>query len=269
MIEKKNENIRKLRELIRSKGSIVVAFSGGVDSSLIAKVAYDELGDNSVAVTVDSETLSRRELEIAKNIASEIGIEHVVLKHSDLNNERFVTNPVDRCYFCKKEEMEIMKEVAEERGFNSIAFGVNVSDFGEHRPGTKALREEDFFEPLVEAGIGKDQIPSIAKSLGLSNFNLPSTTCLASRIPYGERITGSKLTRIEKGEAFLYSLGLSQVRVRNYQDLARIEVSDIEMGKIISNRELIVSEFKKIGFVYVSLDLTGYRSGSMNEVLPD
>ena len=153
-----NLKIDKLREVIRDSGSLVVAFSGGVDSSLIAKVAHEELGEQSVAVTIASDTLSGRELEIAKKVAREIGIHHEIVTHSELENEHFVKNPVDRCYHCKKEEMDVMKEVARRKGFNRIAFGVNMSDFGEFRPGIKALREENFFEPLVEAGIADARV---------------------------------------------------------------------------------------------------------------
>ncbi len=259
--------LNKLREVIKGKNSLVVAFSGGVDSSLIAKVAYDELGENSVAVTIESDVLSKREFEIAKKVASEIGIKHETVKLSELNDEEFVKNPVDRCYHCKKGEMDVMKSVADKFGFSSIAFGVNTSDFGEYRPGINALREENFFEPLVEAEIGKEEIPEIAESLGLSNYDLPSTTCLASRIPYGEMITKEKLNRIEAGESFLMSLGINQVRVRNYNDIARIEVDEDQIGIVVENRHGILKKFRDIGFVYISLDLQGYRSGSMNEIL--
>ncbi len=261
------EKLENLRRLIKEKDSMVIAFSGGVDSSLIAKVAYDELGKNATAVTIDSDTFSKRELMIAKKIAKEIGIDHKVFKLSELDNEEFVKNPVDRCYFCKKEEIAVMKRVAAQLGFKHIAFGVNISDFSEHRPGIKALEEEGFCQPLVEAGIGKNQIAALAKAVGLSNYNLPSTTCLASRIPYGQEITFKKLHQVEEAESFFYSLGYTQSRVRHYGDLARIEVDVNEIENIIKDRESIAAKLKEIGFSYITLDLEGYRSGSMDEIL--
>jgi uncharacterized protein len=261
------EKLDTLRTLIRNKGSLVVAFSGGLDSSIIAKVAQEELGDKAVAVTINSDTFSKRELDMSKETANEIGIKQIIDTVSELDNEIFVKNTSDRCYHCKKEEMDIMKKIAAETGIPHIAFGVNVSDFGEHRPGIKALNEEGFFQPLVEAGIGKDIMKDIGKLLGLSNFDMPSTTCLASRIPYGQSITAKKLTQVEEAENSLYQLGFRNSRVRNYGEMARIEVDEDQIEKVVEYRKSIVSRLKELGFVYVTLDLVGYRSGSMNEIL--
>jgi pyridinium-3,5-biscarboxylic acid mononucleotide sulfurtransferase len=261
------EKLATLRKLIHAKGSLVVAFSGGLDSTIIAKVAYEELGDKAVAVTINSDTFSSRELDMSKETAAEIGIKQVIDTVSELDNADFVKNPLDRCYHCKKEEMDIMKKVAAQMGFNHIAFGVNVSDFGEHRPGIKALNEEGFFQPLVEAGIGKDIMKDIGKLLGLTNYDMPSTTCLASRIPYGQSITAKKLTQIEEAENALYAIGFRNSRVRNYGDMARVEVDEDQIERVVEYRKSIVSRLKELGFVYVTLDLVGYRSGSMNEIL--
>ena len=262
-----NQKLNDLRRIIRKKESLVVAFSGGVDSSLIAKITFEELGEKSLAVTIDSDTFSERELRIAKKIAKEIGIKHQILKVSELENPDFTRNPVDRCYHCKKEEIHALKTIAGEYRFNHIAFGVNISDFSEHRPGIRALKEEGFFLPLVEAGIEKNMIPRLAKAAGLSNYHLPSTTCLASRIPYGESITSEKLKQIESAESFLFSLDIQQTRVRSHNQTARIEVQENEIPKIIRHRAEVIAKLKELGFTYVTLDLEGYRSGSMNEVL--
>lgn len=261
------EKLALLRSVIHQKESLLVAFSGGLDSSVIAKVAHEELGNKAIAVTIASDTFSQRELVMAQQTAQEIGIHHLVEKMSELENEYFVKNPIDRCYHCKKEEMQVMKKIAAQYGIKHIAFGVNISDFGEHRPGIKALDEEKFFQPLVEAGIGKDIMRDIAKLLGLSNYNMPSTTCLASRIPYGQSITAQKLQQVEKAEAALYRLGFHQSRVRHYGDMARIEVDSQEIEKVVAHRLDIVRSLKELGFVYITLDLVGYRSGSMDEIL--
>ena len=261
------EQIEKLRELIRNKQSIIVAFSGGVDSSVIAKIAYEELKDNSMAVTIDSDTFSRRELKMSRQTAKEIGISHQVMKTSELDDEKFVSNPINRCYFCKKEEMNVVNRVALDFGFKVVAFGVTASDSNEHRPGIRALTEKGFFLPLVDAGIQKRDIPAIARSLGLKNFAMPSTTCLASRIPYGLQITKKKLEQIEAAEDFFYQIGLNQVRVRHYEDTARIEVEPDRIDAVMNRRAEVIGKLKELGFTYVTLDLEGYRSGSMDEIL--
>ena len=261
------EKLKHLKEIIKEKESLMIAFSGGIDSSLVAKVAYDVLDEKALAVTLTSDTFSKRELENAKKIAKEIGVHHMIIKSSELGNKAFVKNPENRCYYCKKEEAIALKRIANENRIKYIADGVNLSDFDEHRPGIKALDEEDIIHPLVEAGVKKSDIKVMAKSLGLSNYDMPSTTCLSSRISYGEEITTEKLKRIEEAESFILSSGLRQVRVRCHKDVARIEVEKEEIEKVINFRKEIVRRLKKVGFKYITLDLEGYRSGSMDEAL--
>lgn len=262
-----NNQLESLRKIIKESGGVAVAFSGGLDSSVIAKTAFEELGDRAIAVTVDSDTFSARELEFSRKIAEEIGIKHVVVKHSELENPVFRANPPSRCYHCKKEEMDEVEKIAKQHGITRIAFGVTASDHLEHRPGISALKERDFFLPLEEAGIEKSVMPRLARLLGLSNWQMPSTTCLASRIPYGQSISGEKLNQVEKSEDLLARLGFYQSRVRHHDQIARIEVSPGEIPLIMEHRLLIIKELKSLGFKYISLDLEGYRSGSMDEVL--
>lgn len=261
------EKLEHLEEIIKEKDSLVIAFSGGIDSSLVAKIAYDVLDERALAVTLTSDAFSQRELENAKKIAKEIGVHHMIVKSSELGNEAFVKNSENRCYYCKKEEAVVLKRIANENRIKYIADGVNLSDFGEHRPGIKALDEEDIIHPLVEARIKKSDIKAMAKFLGLSNYDMPSTTCLSSRIPYGEEITTEKLKMIEEAESFILSLGLRQVRVRCHKNVARIEVEKEEIEKVINFRREIEGRLKTAGFKYITLDLGGYRSGSMDEVL--
>lgn len=260
------EKTDRLRRVVREKKNVLVAFSGGVDSSVIAAVAHDELGDRALCVTVDTPSLSRRELELARRVAAEIGIAHRIVRIGALDPGVARNSPM-RCFHCKKEEMCELRKIAADRGFTAIAFGVTLSDSREHRPGLNVLAEEGAFLPLVEARIGKEEIRPIARLLGLSNSEQPSTTCLSSRIPYGQPVTADKLEAVERAETFLYGLGLAQVRVRHYGDTARIEVDPGDMDKVLAAREQIAERFRRIGFVYVTLDLEGYRSGSMNAVL--
>ncbi|MBN2517539.1 MAG: ATP-dependent sacrificial sulfur transferase LarE [Candidatus Altiarchaeota archaeon] len=254
-----------LKEAIKSKGKVLIAFSGGVDSSLLARVAYDVLGKDALAVTLDSETLPRRELEGAKRIAKEIGIRHKVVKFSELKNRRFKENPPERCYYCKKETAKILKRIADGAGY-TIAGGVSYSDYGEYRPGIKAADEEGIWHPFVELKISKKDIRVWAKKLGLSVHDKPSSACLSSRIPYGIEITTENLKRVELAEDYLKGLGLKQVRVRDHMGIARIEVEDFNAFMKLDFDE-VDRKIRSLSFDYVTLDLKGYRAGSMNEVL--
>jgi len=242
----------------------LVAFSGGIDSSLLAKVASDTLGDKAVAVTTDSSTLPQRELKNAKLIAREIGIKHIIVKHDELNNEDFRKNSSDRCYHCKLESISVLKKISKEIGFNSILFGVNHDDLADHRPGHRALSEQAACTPLLDVGFTKDEVRELAKKLRLSNYDKPSMACLASRIPYGEEVTKEKLKMVEEAEGFIMDFGIEQVRVRHYNELARIEVPPEEFPSILKNKDHIVNGLKRLGFQYITLDLQGYRTGSMN-----
>ncbi len=259
----------QLHELMASRESVLVSFSGGLDSALVARIAYEELGDKAVAATLDSETLAGAELTDSRKIAAEIGIKHLIVKTSALDNNLFTDNPNDRCYHCKREEVELLKQVADQDNISCIADGLNTSDFVEHRPGIKATNEAGIWHPLVEANLSKDDIREIAKEIGLSVWAKPSSACLSSRIPYGEKITEKKLKRIELGEDFLKSLGIKQVRVRSHGSIARIEVDEDDMKKFMEKkfRERVCDKLVEIGFQYVTLDIRGYRSGSMDEIL--
>jgi uncharacterized protein len=261
------EKLKKLKKIIKSENTMAVAFSGGIDSSLVAKITFQELKGKAIAITLDSDVFPRKDLAFSKKIAKEIGIKHVIIKHTKLDDPLFIKNSENRCYQCKNGEIDLIAKTALEHGIRNIAYGVNTSDRNEHRPGITALKEGGVFFPLEKAGIGKPIIPQIAHYLGLSNWDMPSTTCLASRIPYGNEIDMEKLAQIEDAENFLSKFGVSDSRVRHHGDIARIEVAQNEINKIVSNKIAIVEKFKKLGFKYITLDLQGYRSGSMNEVI--
>jgi uncharacterized protein len=236
---------------------------------VVAKLATDILGKNVLVVTINSESYPDDELKHAKKLANHLGFRHLIVEHSELNNRNIVSNPVDRCYYCRKDMIKVLRQIASEKDIQTIADGVTISDFREHRPGIKASTEEGIWHPLVEAGLSKSDVRSIAKRLNLPNYDKPSMACLFSRIPYGEIITLEKLTRIENAERFLREHGFSQVRVRCHNDTARIEVLKNELIWFFNtkNREKVVRKLKHLGFVYVTVDLVGYRSGSMDEVL--
>lgn len=259
-----SEKLDLLREMIASRKSMLVSFSGGVDSSLLAAISRDVLGERAVAVILDSPLMPRRELEHAKSVAQRLGIRCIVVRHDVLELESVIENSPERCYHCKKSSAGILKEIARSLGISCVADGVNTTDCNDHRPGIKACDEEGICHPFVDAGISKSDIREIARALGLDFWSRPSSACLASRIPYGVRITLHALKKIEEAEDALKDIGLSQVRVRAHGDLARIEVLQSEIEHVLRHRERIANALRELGFLYITLDLEGYRSGSMN-----
>jgi uncharacterized protein len=265
------EKLSKLRTVVSKLESVVVAFSGGVDSTLVAKVCHDVLKDKSMAVTARSETYPDFEFKEAQALASQIGIKHLVVDTSELAIEGFANNPPERCYFCKTELFGKLKEIAGEQGFLNVADGANLDDTQEFRPGLKASKELNVRSPLKEAGLAKKDIREVSKLLNLSNWDKPAYACLSSRFPYGQPITEEKISMVSEAERYLRVLGLIQFRVRHHETIARIEVlpEDIHILTNSPVREELTIRFKEIGFTYVTLDLAGYRSGSMNEVLSE
>ncbi len=259
------EKYKKVCEIIKSKKKVLIAFSGGVDSSLLAVVSKRILGRNAIAVTINSPTLPPSELKDAKKIAKEIGIKHIIVEDG-IGGEEIVKNSADRCYYCKKNEILILMEIARKNRIESILAGTNADDFRDYRPGNRAFIEEGILLPLVEIGIRKEEVRKLAKTIGLSNSEKPSMACLASRIPYGEEITEEGLKMIEKAEDFIMKFGVQQVRVRHYKEIARIEVPEKDFSKILRNRVKMRNKLKSLGFKYITLDMEGYRSGSMNEI---
>ena len=261
--------LNDLTGYFRSIKGAVVAFSGGVDSSVVAAAAFIALGERSVAVTVASEFLPDSEIRQAASVAGVIGIRHEVLRLSVLGDEKISSNPPDRCYHCKKGDFGAILEIAKKRGFD-VFDGTNADDARTRRPGLKALSEMGIKSPLRELGIGKEEVREIARGMKLPNSERPSSPCLASRFPYGMTITESDLERVGQAEEFLRSLGYTELRVRHHGNLARIELPAGEMPLILASghREKIVAKLLSLGYNYVALDLKGFRSGSMDEVLP-
>ena len=260
---------KKLRLIIKKTGGLVIAFSGGVDSTFLSKVAFDELGGRAVAVTATSPTYPMRELREAEQLAKLIGIRHIVVDSNELKIPGFSANPANRCYFCKKELFQKIKKIAKKLGIKYVADGSNVDDDADYRPGRKAVKELGVLSPIKQAGLGKAEIRVISKKLGLPTADKQSYACLASRFPYGTTITAGNLNKIDQLEELLMRHGLSQLRVRYHDNLVRLEVMPKDLKKLAGTAlaDKVVHAAKKLGFKYVALDMQGYRTGSMNEVL--
>ncbi len=268
-MESLEQKYNKLKNILLDMGSILAAYSGGVDSALLAKVAHDVLGDRMLAVTACSPTYPKREYRYATRLACELGINRLTIYSSELDCEEFASNPPERCYYCKQELFGKLKQLAAEKNIAWVADGSNKSDEGDFRPGMDCAREMGVRSPLREAGLTKHDIRKLSKQLGLTGWNKPASACLSSRFPYGERITKEKLKMIEQAEEYLWDMGISQVRVRHHGNTAKIEIPPNELASLLNNdiREKLIDKFKQIGYTYITLDLEGYRSGSMNEVL--
>ena len=265
-----DEKIRELHEIIRSLESVVIAFSGGVDSSVVSAVCRAELGENAIAVTAVSPTYPPEELETAKKVAAELGIKHLVIETNEFEDPNFSANPTNRCYHCKLELCKKLKDVANELGAKHIVDGTNADDFNDYRPGIRAAKEHGVLSPLAMAKITKSEVRAIAEKLGLSVASKAANPCLASRIPYGTPITLERLQRIARAEKFIRDQGFEQVRVRDHGDIARIEVGANERAKFFDEPLLdsINRELTSLGYRFVTIDAGGYRQGSLNPEEP-
>jgi len=258
-----------LRNIVSQAGSAIIAFSGGVDSTFLLKVCVDKLGEKALAITARSETFPERELKEAKTLAELIGALHLIIDTEELSAPGFASNPPHRCFLCKSELFSKLTQIAKEHGIPWVFDGSNADDVGDFRPGRKAARQLGVRSPLEEAGLGKEEIRTLSKMLNLPTWDKPAFACLSSRFPYHTKITESALQQVENAEDFLWNLGMREFRVRHHDTIARIELGEKELSLFLETGRWneIVLHLKSLGYKYVTLDLEGYRTGSMNEIL--
>ncbi len=266
-----SDKLIQLQAIFRDMDRALIAYSGGIDSTLVAKVAFDVLDDNALAVTANSPSLMPEDFEDAKTQAAQMGIRHQVVETHEMENEQYTSNPVNRCYFCKSELHDTLRPLANRLGYEYVVDGLNADDLQDYRPGIAAAKERGVRSPLAEVGITKLEVREISKQLGLPWWDKPSQPCLSSRFPYGELITTEKLHRVGRAERYMRDLGYRNLRVRSDGETARIELMPNEIATFVTEVDLsaLVSVFQALGFTYVTLDLEGYKSGKLNRALSE